>query len=101
MPRDLAEDAPVPPTDDQDAFRIRMGEERDVRDHLLVGVLVPFGALDDPVEDEDPSVRLRVEDEHVLELGLLVVKDLLDLEGEGLAGPQGSALVKPAVHEQV
>lgn len=101
MTRDFAQDAAVSSADDEDLFGVGVGEEGDVRDHFLVGEFVAFGALDDSVEDEDFAVVGGLEDEDVLEAGGLVVEEFLDLEGEGLAGPEGAAFVEPRVLDEV
>lgn len=59
--------------------------------------LVPLGALDDIVQYQDGAVRGRLEDEHVLVLALLVVQDLIHLQGHRLAGPHGGDLAEPAI----
>ena len=58
---------------------------------------VALGALDDVVKDKDHAVVGRFEDEDVLVLALLVVDDLLDLEGHGLARPHVGDLAEPAI----
>ena len=82
---DLAQDTAVTATDDEDALGVWVGVQGQVSDHLLVGELITLGALDDIVEDENDTVVGRLEDEDVLVLALLVVEDLLNLEGHGLA----------------
>ena len=59
--------------------------------------LVALSALDDTVEDQDVSVGLRLEDEHVLVKGLFDVEDFADLEGHGLTRPLGRDLAEPAI----
>lgn len=49
--------------------------------------LVPLSALDDIVQNQHGTVVAALEDQDVLVLGLLVVQDLVDFEGHGLAGP--------------
>mmetsp|Transcript_25011 Transcript_25011/g.58686 ORF Transcript_25011/g.58686 Transcript_25011/m.58686 type:complete len:332 (-) Transcript_25011:16-1011(-) len=98
---DLPEDASVPPADHQDPFGIRVGHQRDVRDHLLVGELVAGRHLDDPVQDQDGPVVLRLEDQQVLEVRPVVVQDLFHLERHGLALPELSPFVEPAVDDQI
>lgn len=60
--------------------------------------LIALGALDDVVENKDRAVVGRLEDEDVLVLALLVMKNLLDLEGHGLAGPHVGDLAEPAIY---
>lgn len=98
---DLAEHTTVAATDDQDLLGVGVGEHAEVGDHLLVGELVALGALDDVVEDEDHAVVGGLEDEDVLVEGLLVVDDLVDLEGHGLARPHVADLAEPACSEEV
>lgn len=94
---DLTEDTTVTTTDDEDLLGVGVGVHGQVGDHLLVRELVALGALDDIVEDEDHAVVGRLEDEDILVLGLLVVDDLVDLEGHGLAGPHVGDLAEPAI----
>jgi hypothetical protein len=113
---DFTNDTAVAAADDEDVFRVRVGGHGQVGDHFLVtdgrrlarnrGVtrrysrkLVSLGALDDTIEDQDVSVRLTLEHEHVLVLGLLHVEDLVDLQGECLSGPLRVDLAEPAVND--
>ena len=48
----------IPAANDQHPLGARVTEEREVRDHLLVGELVPLCALDHAVEDQDFAPRL-------------------------------------------
>lgn len=111
---DLTEDTAVTTADDQDLLGVGVGVHGQVGNHLLVSALlstivrvfqsgcnvrelVALSALDDVVEDKDGAVVGRLEDEDVLVLALLVVKNLLDLEGHGLAGPHAGDLAEPAI----
>ena len=58
---------------------------------------IPFGALDNVVEDEDCPVVAGLEDEHVLVFGLFVVQDLVDFESHGLAWPHVGNFSEPAI----
>jgi hypothetical protein len=93
----LTEDTTVTTTDDQDLLGVGVGVHGQVSDHLLVRELVTLSALDDIVEDEDHAVVGRLEDENILVLGLLVVDDLVNLEGHGLTGPHVGDLAEPAI----
>lgn len=95
----LAQHAAVAAADDEHPLGVRVRVHGEVGDHLLVGELVALGALDDVVEDEDAAVVGRLEDEHVLVLALLVVEDLLDAEGHGLAGPHLGDFAEPPIWE--
>jgi hypothetical protein len=115
---DLTEDTTVTTADDQNLLRVGVGVHGKVSDHLLVAALlstivrafqlwvdirelVTLGALDDVVEDEDGAVVGGLEDEDVLVLALLMVKNLLDLEGHGLTGPHAGDLAEPAIYSGV
>ena len=84
MLHDLAQHTAIATTDDQHLLRVGVGVHGKVSDHLLVGELVPLGALDDVVQDEDGAVVGGLEDEDILVLALLVVQDLLDPQGHSL-----------------
>ncbi|CAH0014359.1 unnamed protein product [Clonostachys rhizophaga] len=81
----LTKDTTVTATNNKDLLGVGVGVEGKVGNHLLVGELIALGALDDIVEDEDVAIVSGLEDEHILVLALLVMQDLLDLEGHGLA----------------
>ena len=66
-------------------------------DHLLVGELVTLNALNDVIQDQDVAVVGRLEDQDILVLALLVVKDLLNPERHGLARPHLRNLTEPAI----
>jgi hypothetical protein len=53
---DLTQHATVATTDDEDIFGIGVAMKRDVRDHLLIRVLVALCHLDDAVEHEDCAI---------------------------------------------
>lgn len=94
---DLTEDTAITTTDDEDLLGVGVGVHGEVGDHLLVGELITLGALDDIVEDEDVAMVSGLEDQDILVQALLVVEDLLDLEGHGLAGPHVGDLAEPAI----
>lgn len=93
----LTEDTAVAAANNQDLLGVGVGVHGEVGDHLLVGELVALGALDSVVQDEDGAVVAALEDEDILVLGLLVVQNLVDLEGHGLAGPHTGLLGEPAI----
>lgn len=93
----LTEDTAVAAADNQDLLGVGVGVHSEVGDHLLVGELIALGALDGVVQDQNGAVVAGLEDEDVLVLGLLVVQDLVDLEGHGLTGPHPGLLGEPAV----
>lgn len=82
---DFTENTAVTATNDQDLLGVRVGVHGQVSDHLLVGELIPLSALDDIVQDQDGAVIGGLKDQDVLVLALLVVQNLLDLQGHGLA----------------
>ena len=65
--------------------------EQDVRK------FVTLSALDNIVQDEHGSVVTRFEDKDILVFGLLMVQDLVDLEGHCLARPHIGDLAEPAI----
>ena len=81
----LSEDTAVTTANDQDLLGVGVGHHAEVGDHLLVGELVALSALNDVVEDENVAIVGGLEDENILVLALLVVEDLFDTEGHGLA----------------
>jgi len=81
----FTENTTVTAANDQDLLGVGVGVHGQVGDHLLVGKLVPLSALDDIVQDQDGAVVGRLKDQDVLVLALLVVQNLLDLQGHGLA----------------
>jgi hypothetical protein len=114
---DFTEDTTVTTADDEDVFGVGVGVHGKVSDHLLVAVpmsvtlsvlirfrkdvreLIALSALDDVVENEDHAVVGGLEDEDVLVQALLVVDDLLDLEGHGLTRPHAGDLTEPAIYQ--
>ena len=58
---------------------------------------VPFGTLYDIVKDQYCAMIAGFKDEDVLKLGFLVVEDLIDFEGHGLARPHAGNLSEPAI----
>jgi hypothetical protein len=114
----LTEHTTVTTANDQNLLRVGVGVHGKVGDHLLVAVLsstivrafqsrcnirelVAFSALDDVVENEDSAVVGGLEDEDVLVLALLMVKNLLDLERHGLTGPHAGDLAEPAIYNEL
>lgn len=93
----LSEDTAVTSANDEHLLWVWVREHAQVGDHLLVGELIALGALNDVVEDEDHAVVGALEDEHILILALLVVDDLVDLEGHGLAWPHVADLAEPSI----
>ncbi len=94
---DLTEDTSIAATDNEDLLWVWVGVHGQVGDHLLVRELITLGALDNVVEDEDVSVVGGLEDEDILVEGLLVVKDVLDLEGHSLPWPHIRDLAEPSI----
>lgn len=94
---DLTEDTTVTTTDDKDLLGVGVRVHGEVGDHLLVGEFVALCALDDVVENEHHAVVGGLEDKDILVFGLLVVDNLVDLEGHGLARPHVRNLAEPAI----
>lgn len=89
----LTENAAIATANDQDLLGVGVGVHGEVGDHLLVGELVALGGLDNIVQDQNSAVIGRLEDEDILILALLVVQDLVNLEGHGLAWARGISFV--------
>jgi len=94
---DLTKDTAVTTTDNKDVLGVGVGVHGKVGNHLLVGELVTLSALNDVVKDKNHAVVGRLEDENVLVQALLVVKNLLDLEGHSLTRPHARDLTEPAI----
>ena len=112
---DLTKDTAVTTTDNKDVLGVGVGVHGEVGDHLLVAVitsaisstlqwlredireLVTLSALNDVVKDENHAVVGGLEYENVLVQALLVVKNLLDLEGHSLTRPHARDLTEPAI----
>lgn len=58
---------------------ISMSETRNVRQHLLVRALVPFGDLDYSIQNQHFPIVHRIEDEHILKLRAFMKQDFLHL----------------------
>lgn len=95
---DLTENTTVTTTNDKNLLGAGVGVHGEMSDHLLVGELVAFGALNDVVENEDHAVVGGLKDKHILVLGLFVMNDLVNLEGHGLARPHVGDLTEPAIY---
>jgi len=63
---DLADDTTVTTTDNQDSLGVRVREERDVSDGLLVSHFIEISDLDDTIKNEDIAKGLGLEDNDVL-----------------------------------
>lgn len=59
--------------------------------------LIILRALNGIVKDEHSTMVTGLEDENVLELGFLMVQDIVDLEGHRLARPHLTNLSEPAI----
>lgn len=68
-----------------------MNKELDIRE------LIALSALNDIVQNEDSAVIGTLENENILVLRFLMMKDLLDLEGHGLARPHVGGFAEPAI----
>jgi hypothetical protein len=68
-------------------------------DHLLVCELVPLGALDNIVKDQNGAIVSGFEDQDVLVFALFVVEDILDLQGQSLTRPHVGNLAEPAIYK--
>ena len=111
----LTEHTTITTANNQNLLGVGVGVHGEVGDHLLVAMVpsanvhachrvrcnirefIALGALNDVVEDENGAVVGRFEDENVLVLALLVVKNFLDLERHGLTGPHAGNLTEPAI----
>lgn len=66
----------------------------------FIRVLISFAALNGPIQHQDRAMMCGFEDEDVLELGLLRVKDFLDFQGLGHALPLIADFAEPSVCER-
>lgn len=101
MFNNLPQNASITATNHQDLLRVWVGVHCQMGNHLLVRELVPLGALDDIVQNQDGAIVGRFEDEDILVLAFLVVKDILDFEGHCLARPHVGNLAEPAIYAQM
>ena len=81
----LAQDTAIAAADDEHGLHVPVGEQGHVGEHFVIGELVPFRGLDDPVKGKNPAEGRVVEDDQVLEFGLLLVDDAGDLETLGVS----------------
>ena len=79
--------APLPL--DLDRNRLKTGSH--------VRELIPLRALDDIVQNQHCAVVTALKDQDILIFGLLMMKDLVDLEGHGLAWPQVGLFREPSI----
>ena len=109
----FAQDASIFP-DDKDFLWIRVGVHGEVGDHLLIAMTivshskwtfhphkgigsdirkpVPFRILDDIIQGQHSTVVTALEDQDILVLGLLMVKNLVDM-----ARPHARSLNEPPI----
>ena len=87
--------AAIARADDEHAPRIAMGEQRHMRQHLLVDELVALGDLDDTVEHHHAPMRVALEHGDILERALHARE--LALHPEALAPIRIKRLVDPAI----
>mmetsp|Transcript_8144 Transcript_8144/g.15028 ORF Transcript_8144/g.15028 Transcript_8144/m.15028 type:complete len:295 (+) Transcript_8144:176-1060(+) len=97
----LPQNASVATSNDENLFGVRMGKQRDVGNHFLVGMLVAGRHLDDSVQHEDRSVILRLKDQDILKVALKMIQHLFHFERHGLARPKLAPFVEPSVNNQV
>ena len=72
--QDLGDQMHVAATDHRDIARVRVREQRRVRQHLVVHVRVEVGHLHDAVEREHPAEPRRLEQHDLLELGAALLE---------------------------
>ena len=95
VPGNLAQHAAVTATDDKNLLGIGVGIQREVGNHLLVGMLIALGHLDYSIKHQYVTIVFALEDKDILVLGSVVIKDLLYLKRHGLARPKLSSLMEP------
>ena len=78
----LLEHAAVAAADDQHLARGAVGQDRHVREHLVVDELVALGGLDDIVQDQHPAQGPVLEHDHALMRGPAVVEDFFGFQLE-------------------
>lgn len=111
----FAEYASITAANDKNGLGVGVRIHGEMGDHLLIAVFISFserrhslaigdlrefialGALYHVVQHKHGAVIARFEDEDVLVLGFLVVKNLIHLEGHRLARPHIGDLAEPAI----
>jgi hypothetical protein len=63
----------------------------------IIRELITLGALNDVVQHQNCAVVARFEDKNVLVFALLVVEDLINLQGHSLPRPHVGNLAEPAI----
>mmetsp|Transcript_36910 Transcript_36910/g.80794 ORF Transcript_36910/g.80794 Transcript_36910/m.80794 type:complete len:296 (+) Transcript_36910:2108-2995(+) len=99
--RHFAKDAAVSAANNKYLLGIRMRVQRDVGNHFLVGEFIAFSDLNDTIEYKHSTMILALEDQHVLILGPMMIKDLINLKGHGLSWPQLTTFMKPAINNEI
>jgi hypothetical protein len=94
---DFPQNTSITATNDQNLLWAWVREHSQMCNHFLVGKLISLGALNDIIKDEDGSIVGRLENQDILVLTLLVVKNILDFESHGLARPHVGDLAKPSI----
>lgn len=59
--------------------------------------LIAFSTLDNTIENQNVSVRLRLKNENVLVQAFFDMQDLPNLQGHRLAGPLRRDLTEPTI----
>jgi len=71
MFHDLPDRPAVAPPNHQGLLRLRMGNEGDVGDHLMIDKLILLGGLHGPIENQHPAIEVGVQNSQLLEGSLL------------------------------
>ena len=92
----LGDEVHVAAADDRDVARVRVREQRRVRQHLVVHVRVEVGHLHDAVEGEHAAEARRLEQHDFLELGAALLEHLQDVV-RGVRRGAGLVLLEAAL----
>mmetsp|Transcript_12578 Transcript_12578/g.22790 ORF Transcript_12578/g.22790 Transcript_12578/m.22790 type:complete len:229 (+) Transcript_12578:453-1139(+) len=101
MTGNFSQDTAIATSNDQYLLGVFVRIERNMSNHFLIGKFIPLRHLNDPIQDEDISMRLRFKYEHILKVGPMMIQHVFHLERHGLSRPQHTPLMKPPINNQI